>query len=171
VGRLLRPPGDSGFTLTEIALALAIFSFALVSMLGVLSVGLRNSRKANLQVSATNLLSSIVADIQSARKVSLSPTEVQYQCTKVPLQCVVRSTSPSAFEVNLSYTDPLILDEGGTVNNTTVSNGLLKVLRVRFFAAASSVPAVRIRVSWPANAPDNATPEGFLETIAALPPL
>jgi hypothetical protein len=75
----------------------------------------------------------------------------------------------SEFEVKLTYTDPLVLDEAGSTSTSVFSNGLLKVFRVKFTAASSSIPAIRIRVSWPANTPDTAIPEGYLETIAALP--
>jgi prepilin-type N-terminal cleavage/methylation domain-containing protein len=159
----------AGFTLTEIALAMAIFSFALVSMLGLLSVGLRNSRKANLQVSASNLLSSIVADIQSAQRVPLAENTTLFKCSKIPLTTTVTTQTQTNFKVGLDYIDPLILDEAGSPSNSILGRGLLKVFRVKFTPAASSVPAIRIRVSWPANLPDTAVPEGFLETIAALP--
>jgi uncharacterized protein (TIGR02598 family) len=159
----------AGFTLTEIALAMAIFSFALVSMLGLLSVGLRNSRKANVQVSASNLLSSIVADIQSAQRMPLPDSGIQFNCAKIPLQSTVTYKSVSEFKVLLNYTDPLVLDEAASTANSALNQGLLKVFRVKFTPASSAVPAIRIRVSWPANLPDTAVPEGYLETIAALP--
>lgn len=135
----------------------------------MLSVGLRNSRKANVQVSASNLLASIVADIQAAQRVPLPENGHIFKCSKTPLQSTVTFKTVKDFVVSLDYTDPLILDEAGSLSTSALSQGLLKVFRVKFTAAASSVPAIRIRVSWPANLPDTAAPEGYLETIAALP--
>ena len=160
---------EGGFTLTEVALAMAIFSFAIVSMLGMLTVGVRNSRKANVQISASNLLSTLVADIQAAKRTESDTGNIEFECRKIPLKPMVTFGTGAEFAVQARYTDPLVLDEAGSLSNNPLNNGLLKVFRVKFTPASSSIPALRIRVSWPANTPDTALPEGYLETIVALP--
>lgn len=172
-GARRRPRGlarrEAGFTLTEIALAMSIFAFALVSMLGLLTVGVRNSRKANIQISASNLLSAITADIQSSKRTNLPDNGFRFECSKTPLQTTVIYSGVTDFTVKPTHPDPLILDEGGSVSTDPMSSGVLKVFRVKCSPALSSIPALRIRVSWPANLSDAAGPEGFLETIAPLP--
>jgi hypothetical protein len=148
---------------------MAIFSFAIVSMLGMLTVGVRNSRKANLQVSASNLLSTITADIQAAKRTESESGALSFECRKIPFKANVIYRTASDFVVETAYIDPLVLDEAGSISNNPINNGLLKVFRVKFTPASSSIPALRIRVSWPVNLPDTVAPEGYLETLVALP--
>lgn len=52
-----------GFSLIEVALAIGIVSFALVSLLGSLPVGLMSAQEAVLQTTRTHVLQQISADL------------------------------------------------------------------------------------------------------------
>ena len=157
--------GDGGFTLVEIALAMAIFSFALVSMLGLLSVGLKNSRKASIQIAAANILSTIAADLQGAQISNVANGEYTATSQKLKIKAIVASTGAT----QITYPEPLVVDEACSPVNPTDSQGLVKTFRVTLSAAEPSVRAVRVQIRWPSTTPDSAQPEGSLNSLVALP--
>jgi uncharacterized protein (TIGR02598 family) len=156
---------QAGFTLTEIALALGIFSFALVSMLGLLSVGMKNSRKANIQVSASNVMASIAADIQSSLK-SKSGTNYSVASPRLGITAVV-DASGNVTSVKPAYQ---VLDEACTVVGGSAGvNALVKTFGVTLTAAAPGTTALRVTISWPPNPLPGVNPEGTLDTLIPLP--
>lgn len=160
---------SSGFTLIEIALAMAIFSFALVSMLGLLSVGLKNSRKASIQIAAANILSAIAADIQSADISNANNGEYVATTRKLKVKASVSANGPNT---RISITpQTFTVDEACTVVNDPGNMGLLKTFKIRLSAASpnSGLAAVSVQIQWPANIPDNKQPEGKLDSLVALP--
>lgn len=61
-----------GFSLVEAALSLAIFSFAIVGIIGLFPVGLQTARKSNAETRATLIARQIIDEIQSMRATSIS---------------------------------------------------------------------------------------------------
>lgn len=156
---------SSGFTLIEIALAMAIFSFALVSMLGLLSVGLKNSRKASIQIAAANILSAIAADIQGAEISNSNNGEYVATTRKLKIKASVFANGST----QVTYPQPLIVDEACTPVSALANTGLLKTFKVNLSAAAPGVAAVKVQIRWPANIPDTKQPEGSLDSLVAIP--
>jgi prepilin-type N-terminal cleavage/methylation domain-containing protein len=64
-----------GFSLTEIIIAMAIFSLAAVSLLGVLPVGLNGIRNASRSSEAVNVAQAVFADLQMAEETGQWPSE------------------------------------------------------------------------------------------------
>lgn len=157
---------SSGFTLIEIALAMAIFSFALVSMLGLLSVGLKNSRKASIQIAAANILSAIAADIQSGDISNVSNGNYEFATRKLKIKASVSTT-----EVKSISPQTLTVDEACTLVNDLGNTGLLKTFKVNLSATApnSGLAAIKVQIRWPANIPDTKQPEGSLDSLVAIP--
>jgi hypothetical protein len=147
---------------------MGIFSFALVSMIGLLSVGLKNSRRANVQIAASNLMSAIASDIQSSSWLVKGGT-YSYTSPRLKLRATLDSKG------NVSGVDPgnRILDEGGSpppVVGTTQAP-LAKAFNVIFSAASEGTAAIRVTIQWPASAaatPAKA-PEGALDALIPLP--
>lgn len=159
------PGGESGFTLAEIAVALGIFSFALVSMMGMLSVGLKNSRKATVQTSASNLLAGVVADIHASTQLSLGDDRFSYKSPKLGLEAILNKKTNTV----TSAPAALSLNESCTVVLPSTVEMLQKVYSVQFFPGIDGVSALRVRVEWPINRQPNTNPEGFLEALVPLP--
>ena len=161
----------AGFTLAEIAVALGIFSFALVSMMGMLSVGLKNTRKATVLTSASNVLAGIVSDIKASR-ISLSSTAgtdtQSYTSPKLGITSVL-DKKKNTVTGSITPSMPLYISEAGSQVSTSSPEFLQKVYRVQITPGADGVPALRVKVEWPANRPQNSRPEGYLETLVPLP--
>ena len=161
-----RAASESGFTLAEIAVALGIFSFALVSMLGLLSVGMKNARRANVQTAATNLMAGIAADINASTKNVSGDTETY---TSPKLNIVAKVKPGASIEVSSTTANPLILTESGAFMDETNPSLIEKNYLVQLLPPSKGTRAVRVRMEWPGKRPPNTNPEGFIETIVPLP--
>ncbi len=145
---------------------MGIFSFALVSMIGLLSVGLKNSRKANIQIAASNLMSAIASDIQSSTRVVkggiYSYTSPRLEITaSVDAKGTVTGVTPGK----------KILDESASPPGVSSQNPLSKVFSVNFAAASAGTTAIRVTVQWPVPTGVSSTiaPEGSLDALIPLP--
>jgi type II secretory pathway pseudopilin PulG len=58
--------GNASFSLVEVVLALAIFSFVLVTMMALLSVALRTNKESSDQIQAANIASLLVSTRRAA---------------------------------------------------------------------------------------------------------
>jgi len=144
---------------------MGIFSFALVSMIGLLSVGLKNSRRANIQISASNLMSAIAADIQASTYLVKGGTYA-YTSPRLKLNASVDARGVVS-AVNPAST---ILDESGSPADLNAQNPLLKLFTVNFAAASAGTTAIRVTVQWPPKATSAMTPsEGSLDALIPLP--
>ena len=163
-----------GFTLAEIAVALGIFSFALVSMMGMLSVGLKNTRKATVQTSASNVMAGIVADI-NASKITTPTSQTAgtdtrvYVSPKLGITASLDKTTNTVASSSIEPSMPLTLTESCSLMQTGSTEIIQKLYSVQISPGATGVPALRVRIEWPANRASNSRPEGFLETLVPLP--
>jgi hypothetical protein len=145
---------------------MGIFSFALVSMIGLLSVGLKNSRRANIQIAASNLMSAIASDVQSSSRLVKSGT---YSFTSPRLQLTASVDSKGT--VSGVAPSSQILDESGTPVTTATQSPLSKTFSVNFAAASAGTTAIRVTIKWPVSVSATSTlaPEGFLDALIPLP--
>jgi hypothetical protein len=150
---------------------MGIFSFALVSMIGLLSVGLKNSRRANVQIAASNLMSAIASDIQSSSWQVKGGT-LSYKSPRLELAATVDSKG-NVSGVSLRGASPAqeILDEGGTPVSGTTQVPLTKAFNAIFSAASEGTAAIRVTLQWPASAATTSAkaPEGSLDALIPLP--
>jgi hypothetical protein len=145
---------------------MGIFSFALVSMIGLLSVGLKNSRRANIQIAASNLMSAIASDIQSSTRIVKGGT-YSYTSPRLQLSASVDTKGTVSGVAPASK----ILDESGSPTGLTTQNPLSKVFNVTFAAASAGTTAIRVTVQWPVStgATSTTAPEGSLDALIPLP--
>jgi hypothetical protein len=147
---------------------MGIFSFALVSMIGLLSVGLKNSRRANIQISASNLMSAIASDIRSSTCLLKAGTSSysSYSSPRLKLSASV-DVRGSVSGVNPASA---ILDESGSPADLASPSPLVKLFTVSFTAASAGTTAIRVTIQWPPRAAgSNAPYEGSLDALIPLP--
>ncbi|MBK8039327.1 MAG: Verru_Chthon cassette protein B [Verrucomicrobiaceae bacterium] len=65
--RFTRRSGSAGFSLVEVALAVAIASLGIITCLGLLPEGIEMSRKTGLLAINSNVLDQIIRDVENAR--------------------------------------------------------------------------------------------------------
>ncbi|MEY2599633.1 MAG: hypothetical protein RLZZ142_1892 [Verrucomicrobiota bacterium] len=159
---------ERGFTLAEVALALAIFSFALVSMLGMLSVGLRTSRKASLQTAAANIIAAIATDARAAKLTEASdsysfetPLLGIRGTVALPDRVLTLDSSPE-----LRMTDGAALVSGQMVNEL----GVAKLFKVTLEPTPKPNTFLKVTVYWPESAaPPRIPAEGSMSSLITLP--
>lgn len=147
------PPNfRNGFSLTEIMIALAIFSMAAVSLLGVLPVGLTGIRNAARSSEAVNLAQVVFADLELSNETGTWPSEAYN--LELPTQGAGASE-----ELFLSVDGRLVKDAGEAAYRCS----LLMVPRERDPSAVH----VHAKVTWPAPAAiENA--QGAVELVTLI---
>ncbi len=73
-----RPSSKSGFSLVEIALALGVVVFCMVTIMGLLAVSVTTTHSSSSQTTAANTLNAIAADLESTPNNVTSTTNPQY---------------------------------------------------------------------------------------------
>ncbi|RFC42117.1 MAG: hypothetical protein DVB28_002051 [Verrucomicrobia bacterium] len=134
-------------------------------MMGMLSVGLKNSRKATVQTAASNLLTGIVADIHASTPLALGDDKFSYTSPKLQLEATLNKKTNTV----TAAPGALSLNESCSVVSQNAPEMLQKVYSVQFFPGTDGVAAIRVRVEWPINRQPNTKPEGFLEALVPLP--
>jgi uncharacterized protein (TIGR02598 family) len=130
---------SAGFTLVEVVFALGIASFCLMSIVGLLPIGLSSSVSATTQTGAVNIMTAIVADLHNTPNGSGQ---------KSPLY---------SFDIgNPLNSSTLYFDEGGGGSASPVANSRYRVTvtnvsdRANLNSQQRRASSVRILVSWPA---------------------
>ncbi|PYL54700.1 MAG: hypothetical protein DMF33_00490 [Verrucomicrobia bacterium] len=62
----------TAFSLVELTLALGIAAFCLITLFGLLPVGVQTNRNATSQTAATNILTDVIADIRATARYLLA---------------------------------------------------------------------------------------------------
>ncbi len=151
----------SAFTLVEVTLALGIAVFCLVSVFGLLNVGIATNSASFEQTAATSILSSVVSDLRTAPntfpKGSAAANTIVYKLT-VPA-CVGSGASPAVSSLPAVY-----LDAGGQpVASATQARYRLDTWMKPGVGRGATL--ARVVVSWP---PQAVIPAGTVETLVAL---
>ena len=140
----MNPPQNCGFSLVEVALALGIAAFCLISIFALLPVGINSNQSSSEQTVAASLVRAIVTDLRATP--TTSGASLVYGI-------------PSISAPPLTHT--LFLKQDGSISGTvdTAANPALTP-RYRAYlefkapatATDKSAIAVRILITWPALA-------------------
>lgn len=142
----------SGFSLVEVVVALSIAAFSLISILGLIPVGLNLSAVAKRQTEAVSILSSVTADLRS-----------------VPLS----GTASPRYNIGIAPVGSQTLyfagSGGGSGKYSTAveSDSLYRVVLTPYTPAGRRATWVDVCVSWPAMG-NSSNPQGVIETAISL---
>lgn len=148
----LRHSNKAGFSLIEVVLALAIASFCIVSVGGLIPVGLQTNQTASGQTVTNGIVSSIVADLRS--------TPIPSTANPNPLSPQYGISIP-ANPVSTTTTTTLYFATDGSFNTVQQSNSVYMAV-ITFMANGSTSTGDKtsifssITVEWPI--PASATP-------------
>lgn len=143
---------SAGFSLVEVTLALGIAAFCLITLFGLLPLGVKTNQSSISQTAAAAVLSSVMADLRATPKTN--PTSRQYEIT--------------VGTPRILYFD----GEGRAVTPADPNASPRYRLTITFppNPAGTLAPTfVTLKISWPALV-DPATTTGvdFVETFAAF---
>jgi Tfp pilus assembly protein PilV len=148
-----------GFSLIEVVFALGICSFSLVSMLGLFTLGLNDSRDSEQRIEVANLASTILS---TRRSLLLSNTNA-------PANLLIPSSSlTNAFGNVAGSTDRYITLDG------TLSSVDKAAYRLRCRAGTNSVTGsdsalVYVMLSWPPQMDPSNPAAKYYEFISCIP--
>jgi Tfp pilus assembly protein PilV len=189
-----RNSSTAGFSLVEVALALGVVVFCMVTIMGLLAVGVNTSHSSSTQTTAANTLNAIAADIEStpntvypSYKGASSETSPIYQislpsCSSpVPAASTPTKTPTPASAITSPATTIYIGDDGSYSSSvSSFASGVTPLYQVNIWVTspgtnvnatpASSVQQetfVRLVISWPAET-TLANAQGSLEQVLAL---
>jgi uncharacterized protein (TIGR02598 family) len=149
----------SGFSLVEVALALAIAVFCLVVMLALLPVGLSTGRTTTAETIANGILNQVVSDLRATTPTSppgAAGTSSQQFNITVPASGSASANPP-----------PTLYFTAQGVSSTTLTANTPYKLTVTFPATTGGRTAsiAIAKVTWPAA---SANPTGMVESFVAL---
>lgn len=134
------PRKSSAFSLVEVVLALGIVSFALLALMGMLPVGLRQHSASTEEVRAFELISAVAADIREN-------ASGQTNSRLFGININGPDKSGSAADV---LSGPFFLDENFCNTSAPSARYAVAVAYVR--PATNNIPAyMRVVVAWPGN--------------------
>jgi len=144
--------GTRGFSLVEVVLAVGIFAFVGVALIGLFSLGLKTNHESAESLVATHLAESLLETRQAAPDTDLSSNGF-------PLPVLTASTNVT------TNTSPVYISESGLLTNETSARfGLLYSVTPDLDA---NVSRVYLCLYWPAQAaPTNAL--GRYETFLTV---
>lgn len=148
------------FSLIEVTLALAVTSFCLVAIFGLLPVGLKVNQASIEQTAANGILSAVTADLRATPRAvppGSSATTSQQFSIVIPANPVSSAPAPTT----------LYFTSDGRMSKTLDSNAryLLTATFQPNGSSGKSATLVNLRVSWPADA---ASATGSVQSFVAL---
>ena len=141
----MKTRSNCAFSLVEVTLALGIAAFCLITVFGLIPVGVQTNRNATSQTAATNIIASVIADMRATTS-SISP---QYGIT-------------------FGSSKTLYFDGAGQFTTSLGTNSRYRA-RITFPSSPAGLSYADVKVTWPAPVdPAVGTPGGSVEMFAAF---
>ena len=135
------------FSLVEVTLALGIAAFCLITVIGIIPVGVQTTRSATSQTAATNIMAAVIADLRA------TPTT-----SNISTQFVITLAT--------NGTQTRYFDGSGTPSTSVTANSRYRV-DITWLAAPTGLRYADVKVWWPANATSDKA-SGSTEMFAAF---
>ncbi len=150
------PTRKQAFSLIEVVLALGVLSFAILTIVALLPIGLQSNRDSYEESVGTNLIAALVADWRALQVGSTNTTDSSvYQLPR--------------FKQGMTLTNVLWVTEGGQRTNSAAAARYRVAYKIAPPPTLNSSFApyyVSFVVSWPAQATNAVS---SVESIAAIP--
>lgn len=151
------------FSLAEVTLAIGVAAFCLISVFGLLPVGVASNQAAIHQTKANGLLSAVASDLRAT-----PPTSPRGASTPSPQFAITIPANPVP-AATPAPTTRYFTSEGKS--STTLNTWSIYRMTITFPSNASSRAAtlVNLKVTWPPQIdPATGTPAGSLQSFVAL---
>jgi uncharacterized protein (TIGR02598 family) len=154
---------SAAFSLVEVAIAIAITSFCLIALFGLLPIGLKSNETSIEQSAANGILSEVTADLRATPPTVPSGLATTSQQFLIPIPANPVTTAPTATTLYFTSDGRSSAESGVTgpwsylVTITFLTNG----------STAKSATFANLQVSWPASV-QAANAVGSVRTFVAL---
>jgi uncharacterized protein (TIGR02598 family) len=149
----MKPSPRNGFSLSEVALALGVSSFCLMTLMALIPVGIQRNHEADSRSAMVNLATLVTHDLVATPEIANSKSPV-YQ-----------------FQI------PAVGSSSGTIQSTFVNSASGGEYRVTVYfyppSTGRAATAANILITWPGQADPNAALapshyNGMYETVVSL---
>jgi uncharacterized protein (TIGR02598 family) len=134
----------SAFSLVELTVTIGIASFCLISVFGLMPVGVRTTRNATSQTAATNIMAAVISDLRATSKAN---------------------NNSSQFAITFGTPATLYFDDSGQFTTTPGVNSRYQ-LNVTWYGT-TGLRYADLKVTWPAAA-TTANASGSTEMFTAF---
>lgn len=151
---------SGAFSLVEVTLALGIITFCLVTLFGLLPIGLRSNQAAAEQTAANGILSAVMADLRSTP--ALSGTSTQFSIS-IPTDPTTKPSPATLYFTSDGQSSSVAqaryrMTVSFLPNGTAPANG-----------TSRAATLAELEVSWPAAIdPAHNPPNGSVQTFVAM---
>jgi len=133
------PSSQASFSLIEILLSLGIMSFALLSVMGLLTLGLKTNKESSDQIAAAHLASLLV----SMRRAQ--PNNTAGAMEDFPIPSLTNGTTTIC-----SNAQPIVVGIGGSTNTSGLAaNEIYNLQYVIYPGSATNVVNLHLVLWWP----------------------
>jgi Tfp pilus assembly protein PilV len=155
----------SGFSLVEVTLAMGVVVFCLVTVLGLLAVGVNTTHVSTAQTSATNILNAVASDVEATPNITPAYTPVSAKGAVAETSPVYGITLPGAATGASAVQTIYIADDG------QVATAATGIYQLNVWATSSSTMQqetfVRLLITWPASV-NYSKAQGYVENVIAI---
>lgn len=155
--------GPCAFSLIEVVLAIGIVSFAFLTLLALVPIGLNSEKTTVNETSAVNLMNSVVTDLAATPLVNSGSPTTNTSSVRFGFTLPVTVTSPTSITAYITENQ----------QPTNAASAQYRVVMHYYPANMGSgtyaPPAVLIQISWPAEAAST-NAQGVYESYATFPP-
>ncbi len=144
-----KPPARGAFTLVEVTMSLGVAGFCLLTLFGLLPIGLTSNQTSLEQTMAANITSAILSDLHCAQPL-VSATSPRFGILVPAAQGTVPSISGTA--IYLAADGSASLTGKVVTSGTAVSRYRATVGFAPPLAGQRTATAVRVLITWPALA-------------------
>ena len=155
-----------GFSLVELTLALGVAAFCLITVFGLLAVGLKTQQAAVQQTKANAIISQVADDLRS--DVRLPPgqaSKAQGQWSNLHGHWATLATPDTMYFTNEGT-------QTGSVNQSPAPTDAVFRAKITYYAPPTpgyTTSLADIKVTWPAQVdPATGAPAGSVETFVAV---
>lgn len=151
--------GQTGFSLVEVTLALGVVAICLVTIFGLLPVGMQTTQNATQQIISADLIGAVASDLRA------TPITIPRGSATTTSQFAI---SIPANPVGSATTSVLFFNAAGVASTVSTSDSRFR-LTITFQpnVGSRSATLVHLKMTWPADA-SLANVAGIAEMLVAL---
>ncbi|HEY8995577.1 MAG TPA: hypothetical protein VIM71_12990 [Lacunisphaera sp.] len=174
-----RKRSTTAFSLVELSIALGVITFCLLTIIGLLAIGVNSTHSSTTQTGATNILTAVTSDLQAVPNVT--PASGSAKGTVANPAGTSRNAINTSPLYNLTVpvagssttgTYTLYMGENG-LTNASPTGSVYQVNIWIYPANSSSYPThqetfARVLITWPVLGARYTNAQGFVENIVAI---
>ena len=169
----------AAFSLVELSIALGVITFCLLTIIGLLAIGINSTHSSTTQTAATNLLTAVTSDLESVPNITPSYTPAAAKGTVASPGGLHGINGSPVYNLSIPVNGgtgtptltTLYVGENG-LTNTTAAGMLYRVSIWITPGNNTTYPThqetfARVLISWPAVSPYTSA-QGYVENVVAI---